>query len=730
MTRPAAGSILGRPVTRREDRRLLRGEGRFLDDLRPPGALHLAFVRSPHAHARIEAVHAPARGDGLVAVLTARDLDGLRPLPVGGPGDAEVADVPHPLLAGAQACYAGQPVAAVVARSRALAEDAAERVEVDYHELPAVLDARSAPETLVRWRRSGGDVDAAFARADDVVRSAHAIPRLAGAPLEPRGATARVEADGRLTFWCSAQDTQRPLAQLCHVLGLERSRVRTVVPDVGGAFGIKGSLTAELALTAVAAMRLGEPVTWVEDRRENLAGPYQGRGVEGEVELALDRDGRILALRARVWCDLGAFLLPTTAFPPRIVGGLLTGCYDVAAAEVEVVGARTNRVPTGPYRGAGRPEAAFLIERAVDAAARQLGADPLQLRRRNLVRAFPHRTPLGADYDSGDYARCLELAAELVGLGNGGGDDGGACAVGTGFAAYVETCGGMWEQAEALLTDGGRVVLALGTCPHGQGHETTFAQVAADRLGAALEDVELRWGDSDVVPGGVGTYSSRSVAMGGSALVLALDDLCERSRPVAARLLDVEPDTLRWKAGGWWSRGGGFVSLADLAAVAPGLRGAGRFASDPVYSSGVTAAVVAIERATGRLRVRRIAAVDDAGTIVNPLLAEGQVLGGTVQGLGAVLCEQVVHDAGGVVRSDSLASYRLPAAADVPPIAMRFVQTPSPRNPLGAKGIGEAGAIGTPAAIANAVADALGGAHVDPPFTARKLWRALQETAR
>jgi carbon-monoxide dehydrogenase large subunit len=443
-----------------------------------------------------------------------------------------------------------------------------------------------------------------------------------------------------------------------------------------------------VAAAAAAALHLGRPVKWAEDRFENFLAAYQGRGMEAEVELALDRDGRMLAVRARIVADLGAYLYANTAAPPHTTAMLMCGCYAIPAAAVSVVGARTDKVPTGPCRGAGRPEAAAFLELTVDKAARELGLDPLELRRRNLVREFPHETPLGWVYDSGDYERCMDTAVRLV-AGEAGDD--GERVVGTGVALYVERAGGQYEEARVAIDGDGRVTAFAGAGPHGQGHATTFAQIVADALAVDPEAVSVRLGDSAETPDGIGTFASRSTAMAGSALLLAARRLRER--------LDA-----------------GETAGEEHA----------RFSSDLVFGSGAYAAVVEIERATGVLRVRRIAAVDDAGTIVNPLLAEGQVIGGTVHGLGASLTEEMVHDEDGQPTTASFLDYSLLTAAELPEIRTAFVESPSPRNPLGAKGIGEGGAIGAPAAIGNAVAAALGGRHVDPPYTAEKLWGALR----
>jgi aerobic carbon-monoxide dehydrogenase large subunit len=718
-------SLIGRALPRREDELVLSGRARFLDDLDVPGAAHAAFVRSPFAHARVDAVRGPDSGPGLLAVLTADELRGrTRPLPFLVPDGVTAADQPHPILADGEVRYAGQPVAAVVAESRAQAEDAAELVEVDYEPLGPVLDARASHVDLVEFRRSGGDVEGAFAAADHVVRGTYAMPRLVAAPMEPRGAIASWDGD-RLTAWCSTQDSHRAVAHLAHALDRPPDSVRVIVPHVGGAFGSKGGAPAEAVAVAVAAMDLGRPVKWAEDRLENFLASYQGRGMEADVELALAGDGRMLAVRARIYADLGGYLLQATAIPPHTAAMLMCGCYDLAAAEVEVFGRQTNRVPTGPYRGAGRPEAAYFMERVVDDAARELGMDPVELRQRNLISRFPHTTPLGFTYDSGDVRRCLDTALELVRPERSAD---GERVVGTGVGMYVERAGGRFESAKAALRPDGTVRVRGSTSPHGQGHDTTFAQVAAERLGLEVEDVELEFGDSATAPPGIGTFGSRSVAVGGAAVAQAADELREGCLAAAARVLGVARGEVSWTGGGLATADGRGLTLAELAAAEPGIEVAARFESDLVFASGAYAAVVEIERATGRLRVLRVAAVDDAGTIINPLLAEGQVLGGIAQGLGECLAEEATFDDEGQPTAASFADYSLLTAAELAPVETAFVESVSPLNPLGAKGIGEAGAIGTPPAVANAVADAIGHG-VDPPFTEDRLWRAMREGA-
>jgi carbon-monoxide dehydrogenase large subunit len=690
-------TYVGKPLPRAEDVRFLTGRARYLADLDEPDAVHVAFVRSPHAHARVVGLDAgeAARAPGVVAVITGADLPEVVTLPSGSIEDGVVADAGHPILAREFVRYVGEPAALVAAASRPEAEDAADLVDIRYELLAPMLEPREADELPVRWSGSRGDIEAAFAEADRVVRCSFSIPRLVAAPLEGRGALARYDAEADLlVVHCSAQDPHRPLAQLAHALGREPERIRIVVPDVGGAFGSKGAIGPEVVAVAAAAIRLGRPVKWVEDRLENFLAAYQGRGLEADAELAVAADGRFLALRARLYADLGAYLYPTTAVSGHTTAMLLTGAYAIPAAEVTLVGAATNKPPTGPYRGAGRPEAALVIERLVEIAARELDIDPFELRRRNFVPpdAFPYETPLGWVYDSGDYGRCLERALELLGLEDQQAERNRARAqgrvFGIGAGMVIERCGGLWESARVTLDADGAVLVETGSSPHGQGHETTFAQIVADELGVAPENVTVRWGDSEVVPPGIGTFASRSVAMGGSAIVQACRELRETG-----------------------------TSSAEA-----------RFESPLLFSSGAYAAAIEIERATGRLRVRRLAAADDPGKVVNPLLAEGQVLGAVAQGLGECLVEEAVYDEEGQPRTASLADYKLLTAAEIPPTESAFLETPSPHNPLGAKGVGEAGAIGTPAAVANAVADALaaeGLPGLDPPFTEERLWQAL-----
>jgi carbon-monoxide dehydrogenase large subunit len=628
-------------------------------------------------------------------------------------------------------------VAAVIATSPEHAKDAAELIEVDYEPREPVLDPRQSDVELTRWSREGGDVAGAFASAAHVVRGTYGLPRLVAAPIEPRGAVAEHDPEtDRLTVWCSMQDTHRPLAQLSHILGRDPERIHVIVPDVGGAFGSKGVIPAEVAVAAMAAIELGRPVKWIEERSENFLGAYQGRGIEGGLELAFDEDGRMLALRANLIADLGAYLFTSTPVPGHTAGVLMVGPYDFPAAAVTVRGKRTNKVPTGPYRGAGRPDAAYLLESLIDDAARQLGQDRVELRRRNLIRRFPHETPLGLSYDSGDFERCLDTALGLLGPSSTEPSPDRSLR-GSAVALYVERAAGRFESATVELGTEGEVLVTSSASPHGQGHDITFAQIAADHLGVEVDRVALRFGDSEQVPAGTGTFGSRSIPVAGSAIVLALDQLLEQGRRLVGHLLGFAVGAVEYREGRF-SAGGREVDWPELARFAHqpdrlpaevevGLRATARFDSELVFGSGAYGAEVEIEAETGRLRVLRIVAVDDAGTIINPLLAHGQVVGGAIQGLGECVIEEVVYDEDGQLRTASFVDYGLVSAAEAPPIEIGEVSSPSPRNPLGAKGIGEGGTIGTLPAVANAVADALGGIRLDPPYTAEKLWRALNE---
>jgi len=722
--------------------------------------VHLVVARSSVAHARLRSIAVPSSPPG-VTYLTAKDLPStIKPMPLIAPEGAWVAPVPHPILATDTVRYVGQPLAAVVASSLPEGVDAAEVIEPSYDLLPAVTTTQQALEgsvrlhaslednVLLRWRRTGGDVDGAFAAARHVVRSHFHIPRLIAAPIEPRGAVALYDpGTDLLTVWCSAQDPHRPRAQLSHVLDRPEDRIRLIVPDVGGAFGSKGALPPEVAVAAIMAMKLRVPVKWIEDRRENLLASYQGRGLEADVEMAFDADGRVLGVRARLVADYGAYLL--LPLVPITAGMLLTGSYAIPNAAVELIGVATNKVAIGPYRGAGRPEAAYIVERMIDLIARQLKADPTEIRRRNFIPAesFPYRTPLGFVYDSGNYPRALDRALVLAEVPRWRAEQTRARTqgryLGIGIASYVERAGGgvVWERAAIVVGPSGRVVIRPGTNPHGQGHETTFAQIAADALRIEPAAVVFEAGDSAVVPRGVGTFGSRSTTVGGAALTVALDKIKTKMTKIGAHLLEASEADIEWGDSRLHVRGAPERAIAfrDVAAAAyqplrlppgieVGLDVVGSFTMrGPVFPFGTYVAVVEVFPETGRVAILQLVAVDDAGRIVNPLLAEGQVVGAAIQGLGQALVEEAVYADDGQPLTSTFAEYGLIRAKDAPPIRTAFLETPSPFNPLGAKGIGEAGAIATPAAVANAVLDALAPiavSQLDFPLSPERLWRA------
>jgi carbon-monoxide dehydrogenase large subunit len=644
--------------------------------------------------------------------------------------------------------------------------DAAERVRIDYETLPAVVDPREAlrgavlvhdhlrDNVMVRWHRATGDVAGAFRAAARIVSGRFHIPRLVAAPLEGRGTLAAYDpGTDHLTVWTSNQSTHGPRGGLARMLQRHEETIRVIVPDVGGGFGAKGALAPETVLAAFLAIEIGRPVRWIESRSENFLVSYQGRGMDIDVEFAVSAEGRILGAKGRVIGDLGAYLHAPSSFVPVTVAMLATGMYDVGAAEFEVLGVATNKAGTGPYRGAGRPEAAFIAERMIDLIARDLEIDPVELRRRNYVAAaqFPYRNPMQITYDSGRYHDALERALDLFDYAHWRDVQRRARAqgrvVGVAIGSYVERAGsGNWESASVVVNPSGRVVVRSGATPHGQGHETTFAQIAADYLGVHPSDVVFEHGDSSAIPRGVGTFGSRSTTIAGSALVRSLEKVREKAGRVAAHLLEAAPTDIVWDHGTLHVRGMPTREVAFKAVAAAaydptrlppdlemGLDALSYFnMAGPVFPYGVYAAAVEIDRDTGVLSILKLVALDDAGRIINPMLAEGQVMGSIAQGLGSALVEAVSYDEDGQVRTGTFSDYAVLRAGQMPPVVSEFMETLSPLNPLGAKGVGESGSIGTPAAIANAVADALaplGVRHVDPPFTPMKLWRLIHGAA-
>ncbi|HEV8615648.1 MAG TPA: xanthine dehydrogenase family protein molybdopterin-binding subunit [Methylomirabilota bacterium] len=754
---------IGLPLKRREDRRLLLGAGRYVDDIRPAGCLHVALLRSPHARARVAAldVAGAERAPGVVRVITGAHVRHLAPMPV----NRLIPDMrvpPHPILAERDVNAAGTPVAAVVADSIGAAWDALDAIAVEYEPgqalpQPEAAAADGAPvlvpeiagnRSFTRTLREG-DAARALAGSTHVVSLRVAQSRVSGLALEPRSVLATFDqSTGELTMWVSCQAPFRVRAEVARLLDMPEAQVRVIAPDVGGGFGVKTGPYREDVLLAWLARELGRPVKWIATRGEDQITTNHSRGSVCQGELGLDADGHITALRARILAPLGATLMNAAAGTPWNHARLLPGAYVVPACDITVTGMLTSTTPVAAYRGAGRPEACFFIERLMDSAARTLGLDPAEIRRRNFIPPdrFPFRTATGQLYDSGDYPQALERAlaaadyprlrreqAERRARGE---------IVGVGLASYIEPAALGWESGTVKVERSGRVTAITGSSAHGQGHETTFAQVVADHLGVTPDDVVVAHGDTRSGPEGFGTFGSRSVALGGGALVRASVEVRAKGQRIAANLLEAAADDVVNVPGGFQVAGTPqrLVSWREVATAAygghglprgepPGLESVIYFqAEGEVWSFGAVVCVLSVERETGRLTLERLVWLDDAGTIINPLLAEGQLHGGLAQGVGQALMEAIVFDADGQLLTGTLMDYAIPRATDVPPVQIEKTLTRSPRNPLGAKGLGEAGCIAMPPAIVNAAVDALselGVTHLDMPLTAERVWRAL-----
>jgi carbon-monoxide dehydrogenase large subunit len=756
-------TYVGSSIRRREDRPLLTGAGRFVDDIKLPGMLHMAVIRSPHAHARLVAVdtRAAARIPGVAAVITGSDLPSPIPRLPAVPMYPGVTRVLHPLLAETVVRYAGEPVAAVLARDRYVARDAAERVRAEYEPLPAVVDLDAALEpgapvihpalgsnVVFTLDAGGGDLEATFRQADVVVEAEFEQPRLAAVPLECRGVVASYDvARERLEVWLSTQIPHGARDGIAEVLGIPPARVRVVAPEVGGGFGAKGMLYPDEALAAYMAWHLRRPVKWVEDRVENLRATIHGRGQRARLRAAASREGVILAVEGDILADLGAYCLSVAAVIPSLTPRVALGAYRIAQARFRLRGVATTQTPTGPYRGAGRPEGAYYIERLTDLIAARLEMDPADVRRRNFIETFPYRSPTGLVYDSGSYRALLDRALARADYARWRDEQvrrrcSGGRPLGIGVSCWIELAGGgeLWEEGMVRLEPSGRVTVLTGSSAHGQGHETVFSQIIADALGVEPEHVTVLHGDTDVIPEGIGTFASRSLALGGSAVAKAADEVRGRVIAIAARLLEAAPHDLVLGGGRVIVRGtpGRAVSLADVARTAAGARSgeaAGlsanvRFEAERgMVPSGAHVAVVEVDPETGIVRILQYVAVDDCGRVVNPLIVDGQVHGSVVQGIGQALFERIAYDGAGQPLTASLLDYAVPAAPQLPAIETDRIETPSPVNPLGAKGVGESGTTGAPPAVVGAVIDALrasGATAVALPVTPERVWRALR----
>ncbi|MEC9435496.1 MAG: xanthine dehydrogenase family protein molybdopterin-binding subunit [Pseudomonadota bacterium] len=776
---------IGASSKRREDKRFLTGKGRYTDDMNKAGQAYVHFLRSDMAHGRIASIDVSAAeaAPGVLKVFTAKDFEAVGGVPCGwqvtDKNGEPMKEPKHPILAEGRVRHVGDPIAAVVAETRAHARDAAELIEVELEELPAVVDMRAAlsggqsvhdeaPDNLCYdWDFPAESKDA----VDEAIRNAHHVTvlelrnnRLVANPMEPRCALGEYdEADDMHTLWTTSQNPHViRLLMGAFVLGIPEHKLRVVAPDVGGGFGSKIYHYAEEAFVTFAAKVVGRPVKWTSDRAEAFMSDAHGRDHVCKVELAMDAEGNFLALRSTTLANMGAYLSTfAPCIPTWLHGTLLAGNYKTPLIFTNVKAVFTNTVPVDAYRGAGRPEATYLIERTVDKAAREMGIDPAELRRRNFITQFPYQTPVAVEYDSGNYNATLDKvldASDRAGFAARKAESASRGKLrGFGLAHYIEACGiapsslvgalgaraGLYEAATVRVNPTGSISVFTGSHSHGQGHETTFAQVVADMLGVPEDSIDIVHGDTNRVPFGMGTYGSRSLAVGGSAIVKSVDKIIAKAKKIAAHLLEASETDITFENGQFSVQGTdrslawGEVCLAayvphkyPIETLEPGLEETSFY--DPAnftYPSGAYACEVEVDPETGKVTVLSFTAADDFGNVVNPMIVEGQVHGGLAQGLGQALMEGCVYDENGQLITASFMDYAMPLAKDLPSFVVdNSACTPCTHNPLGVKGCGEAGAIGSPPALVNAVLDALsdyGIAHIDMPLTPSKVWAAI-----
>ena len=775
---------IGASVKRKEDQRFITGKGQYTDDISRPGQTWAVFVRSPHAHATLKKVDTAAAlaSPGCLAVLTGDDIakDKVGGLICGwmihSKDGSPMKAGAHPALAQGKVRYVGDHVAVVIGETLAQARDAAEKVSVEYDVLQAAIDtattqnagqpqihAEAPNNTVYQWHLGDKDkVDAAFAAAKHVTKIDLVNNRLIPNAIEPRAAIGDYDSgQDSFTLWTTSQNPHVARLVLAAFIGLApEHKLRVIAPDVGGGFGSKIFIYAEETVCLWASKKVGRPVKWVAERTESFLADAHGRDHVTTAELAVDASGKILALRAKTKANLGGYLSTfASSVPTYLYAPLLSGQYDIPAIYCEVDGVYTNTAPVDAYRGAGRPEATFVVERLVEVAARETGKDPAEFRRQNFVQSFPHATPVIMTYDAGNYAACLDKALELADY-NGLGARKAASAKngkkrGLGFSAYIEACGiapsaavgslgagvGLWELAEVRVNPTGSVEVLTGSHSHGQGHETTFAQLTSQRLGIPIEQITVVHGDTDKVQFGMGTYGSRSGAVGMSAIYYAIDKVIVKAKKVAGFVLEVPEPTVDFKDGIFSSTATNktltFPEVALQAYIAhkftgaqlePGLKEGAFF--DPTnftFPSGVHICELEIDPETGSTTIDRWTAVDDFGTLINPMIVEGQVHGGIAQGVGQALLEGCVYDKEGQLLTASYMDYCMPRAGDLPSYNIAMLGTPCPSNPLGVKGCGEAGAIAAPAAVINAITDALGHEQIGMPATPKAVWRAAQK---
>jgi carbon-monoxide dehydrogenase large subunit len=775
-----AATFVGTSVKRKEDESILRGRATFVDNLTLPGTVFMAVVRSPYPHARIKSVSVDAAraSEGVVAAFSAADLAGdwAGSLPCAWPVTEDIKMPPHFPLASEEARFQGDGVAVVVAESRALAADAAELVEVDYEPLPAVADITKALEPgapLVHadigtnecyvWKLETDDFGAALDSADVVVTRRYFQPRLIPNAIEPRGLVAQVGPTNEVTLWSATQVPHILRFALQLVLGIPESKIRVIAPDVGGGFGSKLNVYAEEALAVALAKRLGRPVKWTEGRAENYQATIHGRDVFHELTFAATKDGTITAVRSNARCAMGAYLQLVTPGIPLLGAWLYSGPYAIPNYSVTFTGVFTHTTPTDAYRGAGRPEATYVLERTIEALAAELEMDSIELRRKNFAREFPYTMASGLTIDAGDYDASLDRLLELLDLDSIRTEQeerrsrGDAKQIGVGFSTYNEMCGlapsrilgairyavGGWDSATIRFQPLGSVQVVTGTSPHGQSHETTWAQIVADELGVDVDDVEVLHGDTAVSQLGMDTYGSRSLAVGGIALWNAGQKIVDKARLIVAHQLEVAEDDLEFADGSFAVRGSpdrsmGIKEVAFAAHAAhnlpdgmePGLEATAVY--DPAnfsWPSGAHAAVVEVDTETGDTRLLRYVAVDDVGTPVNPTIIDGQVHGGVTQGIAAALYEEGIYDEDANLLTTTMTNYLVPSAAELPSYETNRTETHAD-NPLGVKGVGETGTIAAAPAVINAVVDALshlGVTDIQMPATPERVWRAIQE---
>jgi carbon-monoxide dehydrogenase large subunit len=780
---PAPSNHVGQSLRRKEDPRLITGRARYVDDISLPGTLWAALVRSPEAHAKIVSIDVGAARErpGIHAIFTGDDMADLEaPLPMAWvPPGVEVKNPEHWPLARGTVNHVGDPVAVVLGDDRHAVMDAAEDVLVEYDPLPVVTDPEKALEgspfvheelgtnKVHEWSLSGGDIEAGFSEAEVVVERRVINHRTAGAAIEPRGVLADYRA-GSLTLWSSTQVPHFVRLFLSILLGITEEHVRVIAPEVGGGFGSKLQVYGEEVLAAWASRKLGRPVKWIATRSEDMMACHQGRDQVADVRMGAKRDGTVTAWHVKIIADFGAYNMLLTPLIPSLGAFVMGGCYKFPAVQTDIVGVFTNKCPTDAIRGAGRPEATHMIEVTLDQMAAELGMDPLEIRRKNFIPKdqFPAEVATGVIYDSGDYEKTLDRLLEHVDLNALRREQeelrSQGIYRGIGFSTYTEICGlapsritgpegvgvqaGGWESAMVRVHNTGAVTVYTGSSPHGQGHETGFAQIAADRLGVDPSVVEVIHGDTGTGPEGRNTYGSRTLAVGGEAVARTSNKIAEKAKAIVAHNLEAAPEDIELRDGKFSVRGSPEkgMTLAEVAGAAylnqvpegmePGLEETTFY--DPenfVFPFGAHACVVDVDPDTGKVRVVRYVAVDDCGRAINPLLIDGQVHGGVVHAIGQALYERIHYDQDGQLVTGTFVDYALPTAAELPTFETDRTETPSPVNSLGAKGVGEAGTIAASAAVTNAVIDALrvlGVDYINMPLSPMRVWEAINEAQK